>query len=116
MSAVVAIFYNPILIGELMVKGPQRYAAKRFYRSAGLSLGVREPAFSSKFPDDYAGGYGNVERVLGAELRDFNGSIAAAYGCCADAFHLVSQDESVSAAFLYLEGVKRHAGLHLLDG
>ena len=48
-----------------------------------------------EFPDDDAGGYADVERVFGAELRQFDTAFATVDDRLLYAFHLVAHNDSV---------------------
>ena len=69
-----------------------------------------------KMPHDYGCRAGDVERVLGATLRDFQTAVGHVHHLLLHAFHFVAQHEGVALAGLWLKTLEAHTAMHLLDG
>lgn len=67
-------------------------------------------------PDDDAGGGGDIERVLGAVLWDFQTAVAMVNDILMHALNLIAQDDSIPLSFLRMEIIEHGGTVALLYG
>ena len=61
--------------------------------SGGVKVGVEQG--DGQLPQDDADGYGDVQGVFGAELRDFDAAVGSVDGFLLHSFHFVSEYQGV---------------------